>query len=522
MNQYDIIVIGSGINSLITASILGRAGKKVLVIENRNQMGGMASTEEFSPGFKCNLINDVVKWIDPRVLDKLRLKDHGLELIKPEIVRISLGDNNCQISFHQNPYDTAKSIANHSELDAKVWKDFTQYINKLAYFLEKLYEIIPPSIPNIGIKEVFNMRSMLSPIIKHGTRGLVDFARVAPMMMPELVDEWFENELLRAAIATAGIHHLSFGPFSSGTGYNLLHQHVYSKGIFHNAQFVKGGTSELANSIISSAEDANVEFWTNTKINAINIEKGGCTGVTLNDNKTIQSKIVVSGVDPKNTLIKLIGPASLNPNFQTQLNNIRYRGSTARIHFALNKLPKINGVSKDQMGTVFSIAPSIEYLERASDAVKYGKLSNNPYIEFTIPSVINNDFAPIGKHVLSATIQYAPYYLREQKWSSELNEKLKSNVLGVLEKKIPNFSSLIQSYSILSPLDLENQFGLTEGNLNHGEMTLDQFMFRRPTMTASNYKTPIENLYLCGPGTHPGGGIHGTNGVNAAKIILEK
>ena len=200
---------------------------------------------------------------------------------------------------------------------------------------------------------------------------------------------------------------------------------------------------------------------------------------------------------------------------------IRDSGSTARIHFALNSLPEINGVSADQMDTVFSIAPSIEYLERASDAVKYGQLSKNPYVEFTIPSVINSDFAPAKKHVLSASIQYAPYYLREQHWSPELNNQLYRNVVSVIENHVPNFSSLIEFSHVLSPTDLETQFGLTEGNLNHGEMTLDQFLFMRPTMSSAQYKTPIHNLYLCGPGTHPGGGLHGTNGFNAAREILK-
>jgi phytoene dehydrogenase-like protein len=193
-----------------------------------------------------------------------------------------------------------------------------------------------------------------------------------------------------------------------------------------------------------------------------------------------------------------------------------------RIHFALNSLPEIKGVSQDQMRTVFSISPSIEYIERAADAAKYGRISEDPYVEFTIPSVINPDFAPEGKHVLSATVQYAPYHLRNQTWSEELKVQLKNNVVRVLENYIHGFSDQIKSFAVFSPLDLEDKFGLTEGNLNHGEMTLDQFFFMRPTMSSAQYKSPIENLYLCGPGTHPGGGLHGTNGFNAAHEILKQ
>ena len=245
MEQFDVIIIGGGLNSLVTASILGKSGKQVLVLEARDQVGGMASTIEFAPGFKCNAVHDTVKWIDTRVLKKLDLDTNGLELVQPDLVRIVLGNNNDHIAFYQNAKQTADSISNHSKKDAAKWENFTAYIHKLTQFFEKLYQLTPPKLPNVGLKEALGMKSMLGPITKHGTRGRVDLLRVAPMMMPELVDEWFENELLKSAISTAGIHHLSFGPFAAGTGYNLLHQHVHGMGIFHNVQFVKGGTANL-------------------------------------------------------------------------------------------------------------------------------------------------------------------------------------------------------------------------------------------------------------------------------------
>ena len=521
MSRYDIVVIGGGLNSLVTASILGKSGKKVLVLEARDQLGGLATTSEFTSGFKCNMINDTVKWVDPRIIKQLNLESHGLELHSPDLVRIALGENGQHISFYRDPNQTAGSIANFSKKDAKEWKSFTEYITNLTHFLEKLYELTPPELPNIGFKEAISMRAMLSPIWRHGTRGLTDFMRVAPMMMPELMDEWFENTLLRSAVSTAGIHHLSFGPFSAGTGYNLLHQHVQSDGVFHNTKFIKGGTGQFANALKLSAESVNVEIRTNVSVSDINVEGDVCSGVTLESGETIQANQVVSGLDPQNTFINLVGPSKLNPTFATQLRNIKYRGSTARIHFALNALPEIKGVTEDQMGTVFSASPSIEYLERTSDSVKYGRLAEDPYVEFSIPSVINPEFAPDGKHVLSATVQYAPYHLRDQVWSFELNEQIKNNVVRVLDNYIPDFSSLIEVTSVLSPKDLEDKFGLTEGNLNHGEMTLDQFFFMRPTMSAAQYKSPIKSLYLCGSGTHPGGGLHGTNGFNAAREILK-
>ena len=365
------------------------------------------------------------------------------------------------------------------------------------------------------------MRSLLGPLMGQGPQGLVDLARTAPMMMPELMDEWFENELLKSALSTAGIHNLSYGPYASATGYNFLHQHLYSKGVIHNSSIVKGGTGvlpEILNNILSSH---NADLRTNVKVASINIKNNSYESVTTQEGETIMSDQVLSGLDPHNTFINLVGTQNLDPNFHTQIKNIKYRGSTARIHFALRDIPKIEGVTGDQMNTIFSICPSMEYLERASDAVKYGFISKDPYVEFSIPSIVNPEFSPEGKHVLSASVQYAPYHLRGCEWDLDSKEQLKQNTIRVLEKKIPDLTQLVETSVIHSPKDLETEFGLTEGNLNHGEMTLDQLLFMRPTASSSQYGTPFKNLYICGPGTHPGGGLHGMNGYNAAKKVLK-
>ena len=246
MTNYDIIVIGSGVNSLVAAAMMAKAGKKVLVLESREEIGGLASTNEFAPGFKCNTINDTIKWVDPRIIKELEIQSKDLELIDIDIKRIALGaGENELIIFHKDPLLTSESIANHSENDAKKWKDFTIHIEKLTKFLEKLYQLTPPSLPDIGLLDAFSMRSLLGPLMGQGPQGLVDLARTAPMMMPELMDEWFENELLKGALSTAGIHSLSYGPYASATGYNFLHQHLYSKGVIHNSSILNGGTGIL-------------------------------------------------------------------------------------------------------------------------------------------------------------------------------------------------------------------------------------------------------------------------------------
>jgi phytoene dehydrogenase-like protein len=522
MDHFEVIVIGGGVNSLVTAAILGQSGKQVLLLESREKVGGIASTEELIPEYKCNLVNDYINWIDPRVMNKLNLSTFGLKLESPELVRIALDTNGKHILFNRDVKKTAESISVHSVKDGQSWKKFTDRIKNINHFLEKLYELTPPKLPDVGLMEAFSFRSILPPFIKQGTKGAIDLVRVIPMMMVELMDEWFESELLRGSLSSAGIRHITQGPFSAATGLNFLHQHIHANGVVHNGQFIKGGTGELAKAVKLSAESANVEIRTNSKIKSINVENGICKGVTLESGETIQADQIVSGLDPNNTFINLMGAEKLSPRFHTRLRNIKYRGSTARIHFALNELPEIDGVAKNNMGTIFSIAPSISYLERAFDASKYGTISEKPFVEFSFPSVINSEFAPNRKHVLSATVQFAPYHLRSQKWSAGLKEKLKNNVGRVLENYVPGFPSLIEESVVFSPVDLEEKLGLTDGNLNHGEMTLDQFFFMRPSMNLAQYKTPIENLFLCGPGTHPGGELHGANGFNAAREILKK
>ena len=521
MRHYNVIIIGSGINSLSSAALLGKAQKKVLVLESRDTIGGLASTIEFSPGFRCNAINDSIKWINPNLFSELNINSNNLNIIKPNISHIALGENKNPIFFHRDVNKTSESIQSFSEKDAKNWRNFILHVKKLTSFLEPLYNSTPPYLPKAGIKDLLSMKSMLSPIFKHGAQGTVDLLRSVPMMMPEMMDEWFENELLRAALSTSGIHHSSLGPYSASTVYNFLHQHVYSNGVILENNFIDGGTIEFANTLHKIAEFHNVETQLNSKVKSIKIENNLSKGVVLDTGELISSEIVVSGIDPKNTFIKLAGPQKLNPTFLNQLNNIKYRGSIARIHFALKDLPNINGVLHDKMKTMFSISPSIEYLEKASDSMKYGNIAENPYLEFCFPSIINNNFAPKGKHILSATFQYAPYKLRNQVWDKNSKDDLKNKTIKGLEKFIPNLTELIEDSLVHSPKDLENEFSLSEGNVNHSEMTLDQFMFMRPTLSCSQYKTPIKNLYLCGPGTHPGGGLHGTNALNAVREILK-
>ena len=520
MKNYDIIIIGSGIHSLSSALILSKAGKKVIVLEARNQIGGQVSKIEFAPGYQCNLIHDGIKWFDPRILKVLNIHKNNSIFYSPEVLNIALNRNCNHLEFYKDLQKTTLSISNHSKDDAKVWKDFSKHIHNQTKILEEIYKITPTNLPNISLKDIWSLKSVLKPLSKTGTKGMVDFARIAPMMMPELMDEWFNSSFIRGALSSAGISMINQGPFSAATGLNLLHQHIYSSGIFFNINFTKGGQVSIADTLAQSSQSNGAVIQTESAVKSIIIKNGVCTGVQLENGNELLSEKTLSGLDPTQTFIHLIGSNNLDPTMYRQVKNIKYRGIVSRIHYALNTLPEIAGVPRDKMNTMFSISPSIEYLERAYDASKYGQISKNPYIIFNIPTINDSTFAEKGKHVLSATIQYTPYHLKDSSWTDKTKNSLTENVTKIIEQYIPNFSSCIESSVLFSPIDLEKKLGMTEGSINHGELTLDQFFFMRPTIALSKYGTPFKNLFLCGSSTHPGSGPNGSSGYNAAMEVL--
>ena len=522
MKQYDAIVIGGGINSLAAAALLSQKEKSVLLLEAKDTLGGMAASEEFAPGFKCNMVYDYIPWIDSRLIERLNLEVYGLEMIPSDPLRIALDENGRHIIFYSDPEKTAESICQHSSKDAGKWAEFTDYIKKLTSIMEPLYRITPPIISEVGIKDAISISAILKPIWKHGSRGLVDTIRSVPMMMPELLEEWFESKLLQGSLAARGISHITQGPYSAATVLNFLHQHIHANSNIHNAHFIRGGTDQFSNSITKAARKTGVEIQTNTPVSSINCKSGICSGVSTTNGQTYNSNMLISGLDPNNTCIKLVSGHEISPTLRRQLKNIKYRGSAARIHFALKECPRITDVENKNLGSIFAINPSMEYLERAYDDAKYGRISSNPYIEFSIPSITNSNYAPRGNHVLSATVQHVPYHLRNDNWNDGLKRKMIQKVTHILEKYIPGFSDIIDDSVIMSAVDLESSLGLTEGNLNHGELTLDQFFFMRPTISMAQYITPFKNLFLCGPCTHPGGGLHGTNAVNAVNELIRR
>ena len=520
--EFDYIIIGGGINSLISAALLSQKNKSVILFESNNTVGGMASTTEFSNGFRCNLVYDYIKWIDDRLIKKLNIDKSSLKFIENDIYRISLNSKDGKhLFFSRDINQTVKSINSISKSDSEKWIAFNKYISKITSFLKPLYKTTPPNIKNIGLSDAISLKEMVKPMWSHGTRGFVDILRTLPMMMPELLDEWFDSELLRGTISASGVKHLNQGPYSAATVLNFLHQNLYSDSEILDSKFIFGGTSNFSKILEDKAIENGTEIRLNSKVVSIDCNDNISEGVTLENGDKFFGKNIISGLDQHNTCVKLLSIENLNPKIKTQLDNIKYRGSTARIHFALKDLPNIKGIKEDQLNTVFSITPSINYLEKSFDEVKYGRFSKSPFIEFCIPTLNNPEFAPDGKHVLSASVQYIPYKLKDKEWNDSLKRDVINNVKNILNKHILNFSDIIIDSSIYIPLDFENSLNITEGSFNHGDMTLDQFLFMRPTISSSQYRTHIQNLFICGPSTHPGGGLHGSNAVNMVNQIIK-
>ena len=306
MKNYDIIIIGSGIQSLSAALILSKAGKKVIVLEGRDQIGGQTSKFEFAPGYQCNLIHDGIKWFDPRILKVLKIHKNNSAIYSPEDLNIALDSNNNHLEFYKDLQKTSMSMSKHSKDDAEVWKDFSIHIHNQTKILEEIYRITPTNLPNTSLKDIWSLKSILKPLSKTGTKGIVDFARIVPMMMPELMDEWFNSAFIRGALSSAGISMINQGPFSAATGLNLLHHHIYSSGVFFNIKFLNGGLVNLAENIAQSSISNGAVIQTESSVKSIIIKNGVCTGVRLANGDELLSNKTLSGLDPTQTFNHLI------------------------------------------------------------------------------------------------------------------------------------------------------------------------------------------------------------------------
>jgi phytoene dehydrogenase-like protein len=524
--DYDAIIIGGGHNGLVTAAYLAKAGKKVLVLERRPIVGGAAVTEEYdeAPGFKFSACADGLGSLSPTIVHDLNLSQHGLEYLTADPAIFAPQPDGRSLTIWRDVNRTVREIERFSERDAARYPDFIALVGKVSRLVGALMTVTPPHMPRPTPADMPELLKLLGPARGLSKKDIHDTLRILPMSVSDLLDEWFESDVLRGLIAARGITGITWGPRAAGTAYMLLYSCAGDGQAFGTGGIVKGGMGGLTQAIARAAQHYGAELRTGAEVAEIIVENGQTHAVRLASGQTIAAAAIISNADPRTTFFKLVDPAYLDPFFVKQAQNIKYRGSGARVHLALKELPMFTALNggdpREFLRGNIRIAPSLDYLEKAFDAAKYGQFARQPYLDVTIPSLSDPGLAPAGQHAMSIYMQYAPYHLREGNWD-DCREALGQVVIDTLAHYAPNLKKSILYTKILTPLDLETIYGLPEGNPNHGEMTLDQFLYMRPVPGYARYRAPIEGLYMCGAGTHPGGGVTGLPGYNAAREILK-
>jgi phytoene dehydrogenase-like protein len=519
----DILIIGGGHNGLVTAFYLAKAGYKPLVLERSAQVGGAAVTDEFHPGFRCSTLAHTAGPILPSVLRDMQLEKHELRLITPDICVTALSPDGRALSLYQDVDKSAQEIAAFSQKDAAKYLEFEESLGKIAKVIGEALATTPPDIDHPSGGDLWSMLKTGRAIRKLGKRDMFRLLRWGPMAVADLAAEYFETELLRAVIAARGVFGTFLGPWSAGSALMLLIRAAGDPHPAGSATFAAGGMGAVTAAMASAAKAAGAEIRTGAEVIEIRVQSGVATGVLLSTGEEIHATAVISNADPRRTLLKLTDPTHLSPDFVQKLQHYRGNGTVAKVNLALSGLPKFtalkNGDATALKGRIH-IGNEIDYLERAFDESKYGNFSRQPYLEATIPSLTDPTLAPEGKHVMSIYMQYAPYKLKGD-WE-EQRKALGQTVVQTLAQYAPNLPELILTHKIITPLDLEEKYGLTGGQIFHGDLALDQFFTMRPLLDWARYRTPIRNLYLCGSGTHPGAGLTGGSGANAAREILKE
>ena len=517
---YDMIIIGAGHNGLVAATTLAAAGKRVLVLEQRPALGGAAGAEEAWPGYYVPTGATDAALLHEEIIRKLDLTRHGLTFDEPPALLFAPQPDGHGLTIWRDEARTTAEIAHLSRHDAERWPAFRSQVERMARLLRGMLLLAPPDLGSLRGGDLKGWAPLALRLKRLGDADMMELMRILPMAVRDYLDEWFENDVLKGALGGSAVVGATLGPRGAGTNLGFFYQNL---GGLLQFRPVAGGMGALAAALAATARARGAEVRTGATVERILIEgdlEPTAAGVVLAGGETIRSDIVLSNADPRRTLFGLVGPQHLEPETMRHVRNIIYRGSTARVDLALSGLPDFaGGADAGQLTGRIRVSPSLDYIERAYDAAKYGRASERPYLEIVIPTLSDPALAPAGSHILTITALYAPYALREGDWAGQA-AAFGDTVLDVLEGVAPGTRAKVIHCRVVTPLDLEQNYSLTEGSIYQGQMGLDQMLVMRPIPGWSRYETPVRNLYLCGAGAHPGGGVTGAPGYNAARAVL--